>query len=580
MKEVGSERLLKLGWLIALLVIPAVDYSLYGFSGFTILTVATVSLISPLAALILLTAAIIGMLLAIFEQLELGCSLLRPAQWIIVAAFFFSGNLIGATPSEVSSTRRWVSRLRIQSILSVGILVLTLLLLSRSVPLLLLVGWIAVLVMMRKSLPRIGSITLTPLTTRLGTFALVVVSSVLSLVLLEVGARFYLGRPSTQSDLLVYHPGYIHTIPPSTTNAFPVRMPARRTNYVPYTISEQGLRDRVYGPKGPEEIRIALLGDSFAMGYGLRMEESISRRMEYYLREAGIEQPISVINAGCHAVGPWQELAFFKERVEALEPDIVIHEFFCINDISETLLQTGEWLDAYDSGFWRQIFLMEYDRLWQVSAELAMKKKSSAYQLLQPILPYKPFVLKTLNDLRIAEPAHMPRMPDNIGRPYWIEGNLAEYYPVLKQGWRQMIDDSVSIRDYCTQNGFEHYVFAQPDDNDVNDKSWEHTLSNVNDGSAYIQRGALLRTEKSLTEAGLNLIQVWPLLAAQTDIDEIFYSYDGHMKPLGADIVAWALARRIVLDSLSKTFDVPPPVPIDGGIIAACDVLLGKELVH
>jgi hypothetical protein len=69
-------------------------------------------------------------------------------------------------------------------------------------------------------------------------------------------------------------------------------------------------------------------------------------------------------------------------------------------------------------------------------------------------------------------------------------------------------------------------------------------------------------------------------LAAQTNIDEIFYSYDGHMKPLGADIVAWALARRIVLDSLSKSFDVPPPVPIDGGIIAACDALLGKELLH
>ena len=52
-----------------------------------------------------------------------------------------------------------------------------------------------------------------------------------------------------------------------------------------YRQTLQGLRDRDYGPKLPDEYRVLLIGDSFTFGHGLETEETISRQLEDYLAE-------------------------------------------------------------------------------------------------------------------------------------------------------------------------------------------------------------------------------------------------------------------------------------------------------
>ena len=48
------------------------------------------------------------------------------------------------------------------------------------------------------------------------------------------------------------------------------------------SISGQGLRDRHFGPKGDDEFRILVLGDSFTFGY-CEWENTIPQRLEQLL---------------------------------------------------------------------------------------------------------------------------------------------------------------------------------------------------------------------------------------------------------------------------------------------------------
>ncbi|MDQ8205002.1 SGNH/GDSL hydrolase family protein [Pelagicoccus sp. SDUM812003] len=69
--------------------------------------------------------------------------------------------------------------------------------------------------------------------------------------------------------------------------------------------------------------RIVLLGDSFAMGYGVNLEDTFSQRMLEYLR-AELDTPLELINLATSGHGNGEELIVLREEGLKYEPDLVL----------------------------------------------------------------------------------------------------------------------------------------------------------------------------------------------------------------------------------------------------------------
>lgn len=110
-------------------------------------------------------------------------------------------------------------------------------------------------------------------------------------------------------------------------------MPNVRTAFYGFTtklpptqieISDQGLRDRPYNlQKGDDLVRIALLGDSFTFGWGLNLDETIPKQLEYLLNENSSIK-YEVMSCGVIGYNLIQEIQFLKTKVLKFHPDIII----------------------------------------------------------------------------------------------------------------------------------------------------------------------------------------------------------------------------------------------------------------
>jgi hypothetical protein len=102
------------------------------------------------------------------------------------------------------------------------------------------------------------------------------------------------------------------------------------------SINEQGDRDdQPIGPKRPDERRIVVLGDSLVFSVQVALSQTFCKRLEHRLAEADPSHTWRVIDAGVQGYGPVQEWLFYREVVQALEPDLVLIVPFTGNDAIE-----------------------------------------------------------------------------------------------------------------------------------------------------------------------------------------------------------------------------------------------------
>lgn len=98
-----------------------------------------------------------------------------------------------------------------------------------------------------------------------------------------------------------------------------------------FTTNHLGLRDREgYAPaKPPGVFRIALLGSSIDMGWGVRTDETYENRLEdwlnHYARARGLQRRFEVINFACAAYGPAQRVESYRRKAAAFDPDLVLY---------------------------------------------------------------------------------------------------------------------------------------------------------------------------------------------------------------------------------------------------------------
>jgi len=165
----------------------------------------------------------------------------------------------------------------------------------------------------------------------LGRVALAVLGLALALLLLEGGVRLMGIAPPAEAlpPLWEPHPylGWFH-IPNSGGLWY--------SEYGEYQadvhINARGLRDREIGYDNPHNAyRILVLGDSYAEGLHVALEETFAKQLETRLADAG--HAVEVINAGVSGWGTDQEAIFYVVEGFRYEPDLVLLLLFTRNDI-------------------------------------------------------------------------------------------------------------------------------------------------------------------------------------------------------------------------------------------------------
>ena len=107
-------------------------------------------------------------------------------------------------------------------------------------------------------------------------------------------------------------------------------------------INSDGLRDREHAKsKGPDTIRIAVIGDSYPEALPVPLEETFWSVMGGQLEQCDKfrGKKVEAIDFGVSGYGTAQELLTLRERVWSYSPDIVMLAVTTNNDISDNLRQ-------------------------------------------------------------------------------------------------------------------------------------------------------------------------------------------------------------------------------------------------
>lgn len=101
----------------------------------------------------------------------------------------------------------------------------------------------------------------------------------------------------------------------------------------PFSTNSFGMRDREYPKQKPANtIRVAIIGDSFAMGSGVNDEENYPAVLETLLADGVNGQSVEVLNFGVGGYNLWNYEAVLSERAMAFDPDVVVIGFCGGND--------------------------------------------------------------------------------------------------------------------------------------------------------------------------------------------------------------------------------------------------------
>jgi hypothetical protein len=173
--------------------------------------------------------------------------------------------------------------------------------------------------------------------------ALAAGSFVLTMALvLSIEGAFRLAEPRYLDRFSLDDMSYLHTY--SETYGWAPRPGFRSPpGQGPQTsINAAGYRGREYpGWRTPDKIRVLMLGDSLAFGYGVADEETSSRQLEE------LEPGLEVVNLAVQGYGTDQALIRFEHEGLRFRPDAAILNFCLANDFRDNGARRAIYDDAY-----------------------------------------------------------------------------------------------------------------------------------------------------------------------------------------------------------------------------------------
>jgi lysophospholipase L1-like esterase len=396
----------------------------------------------------------------------------------------------------------------------------------------------------------------------LGRVALAALGLALGLLLLEAGVRLMGIAPPADPlpPLWEAHPylGWFH-IPGSGGLWY--------SEYGEYQaevrINARGLRDREIGYDNPSgAYRILVLGDSYAEGLHVALEETFAKQLEAHLGDG--ERPVEVINGGVSGWGTDQEAVFYAIEGFRYEPDLVLLLLFTRNDV---LNNYGPLEAARMGAVQKPFFHLEGNKLVIPSFPFEppagtgappppllafsdwLRARSASYRLMMPYLRNIPATRRALGPLGLlggvgVALANEPPLPVTFEVYQTPPSSEWEAAWALTAALTHRLDEEVQKR------GGRLGVIIVNTPEQVYPERWAavskampKTQNQGWDPEAPNRRLAAILDEGDIPY--LDLLPIFREVAAQSETPPLYFRYDFHWTPAGHALAAQAVEAFI-----------------------------------
>lgn len=368
----------------------------------------------------------------------------------------------------------------------------------------------------------------------------------ISLVIIEVFIRYIQDRRHPPSSVRRQDTKVHHSLIPgsfATTSDYDWR--------TTYRINSLGMRDKEYSAEKPENtFRILILGDSFTEGQGVDQDKVFAKILETGLQGKIKEKKIEVLNAGTFSYSPLLHYLYLKDRGLSLKPDLVIVNFD-ESDVSDDL--------TYESQAQK-----DENGIPSSFARIEFKDEGEPKNKLLPFLPkdLKKFLRSNLKLYQVIADSIRSksfRLYPEIGNVTITVGDPISDRLLLTRDnvskfdtlWNLTERNFALIKKVTDENKIPLIVTTYPYGNQVSGEEWAvgRQRWSLEVGKVYGDL-ALSRVE----EIGkANNFPVYNVLedfrsASREGKFPLFFRGDGHFTPLGHEVMAQAIEKRL-LDS-------------------------------
>jgi hypothetical protein len=339
-----------------------------------------------------------------------------------------------------------------------------------------------------------------------------------SFAFLEIAARMLFPNVPQPGDISRPNAEYVFLPNPGGTATVVFSVSPTEYRRVPHVLSAQGFRDRVFGPKAPDEFRILMLGDSYTQGNPVATEDTVPKQLETLLAKEAPGKKISVVNGGCGGAGPLQELGILREKSGKRQR--------AYNPVWQRTLQ--RLLPGNQLPFRLERFVRRHSKLYCVFA------KSADWD----------WVAWCFHQCRLYPRFEMKPLPPNEDRPFILETDLKEWYPELDEGMGLLEKYVGQMRDECRSRNIGFIAYCIPDYNELGDAVWQNWQAKY--PGLYERWKGVDRTEAFLAREQIPVVKMREPLHAYPRTEDIFFTLDGHLNERGNQLVARLLADYLL----------------------------------
>jgi hypothetical protein len=293
---------------------------------------------------------------------------------------------------------------------------------------------------------------------------------------------------------------------------------------VKFTTNSIGLRDKEYPPKTANDFRIVVLGDSFAMGWGVESDLAFSEIMEQkFQANQASDCNVQVLNCGVYGYGTVHEYVYLQKNAQILKPDVVILSFFIGNDIYENL-------DTYRLFFDKENQVYPVKKSISISLVRFIRKYSRLYDLLMGRLRNLKAFRNYYDKQTILFDAGEPHDEIELYEKSRQQG-LSDY-------WKVTDEYILKIKQLCDSLGAKMVLVTIPSKLQVYDDIWNSVVKSLdiqNDADVLLPDK---RIENLCDQNGIYYCRLLDIIkeAGKKDKD-LYLKMDRHWKASGHKIV-------------------------------------------
>lgn len=176
---------------------------------------------------------------------------------------------------------------------------------------------------------------------------------------------------------------------------------------------------------------------------------------------------------------------------------------------------------------------------------MALMGCSRLYQLIVIRSNWRLSLLNMLNATRFFHISDVYDGPPREERLWYLEPALREWYPELREGWRLFEEDVLAIRACAEEHGADFIAYAAPQHLSVNPYSWTWSIRQSTCPKLY-EEGKMMRTvHQFFQRESIPCVRVDEAMRSCPDTASLYYQYDGHFTPAGAEFVALQIAEHL-----------------------------------